>query len=115
LLGITTGRVAKFVKQYTHVHDEMVGGVRRYVEEVRTRHFPEPDHVYSVEPAELAELRRYLEQEPQLGQGVGLGAAYLVSGRWSPAGDQSPSHQRGLARLRPLTVAVISLPAAPPT
>jgi 3-methyl-2-oxobutanoate hydroxymethyltransferase len=63
LLGITTGRMAKFVKQYAHVHDEMVGGVRQYVGEVRSRHFPEPDHVYGVEPAELAELRRYLEQE----------------------------------------------------
>jgi 3-methyl-2-oxobutanoate hydroxymethyltransferase len=63
LLGITTGRMAKFVKQYAHIHDEMVGGVRRYVDEVRSRHFPEPDHVYGVEPAELAELRRYLEQE----------------------------------------------------
>jgi 3-methyl-2-oxobutanoate hydroxymethyltransferase len=63
LLGITTGRMAKFVKQYAHVHDEMVGGVRQYVDEVRSRHFPEPDHVYGVEPVELAELRRYLEQE----------------------------------------------------
>jgi 3-methyl-2-oxobutanoate hydroxymethyltransferase len=63
LLGITTGRMAKFVKQYAQVHEEMVGGVRRYVEEVRSRHFPEPDHVYSVEPAELSELKRYLEQE----------------------------------------------------
>jgi 3-methyl-2-oxobutanoate hydroxymethyltransferase len=63
LLGITTGRMAKFVKQYAHIHDEMVGGVRQYVDEVRSRHFPEPDHVYGVEPAELAELRRYLEQE----------------------------------------------------
>ncbi len=63
LLGITTGRMAKFVKRYANVHDEMVGGVRQYVDEVRTRHFPEPDHVYGIEPAELAELRRYLEQE----------------------------------------------------
>jgi 3-methyl-2-oxobutanoate hydroxymethyltransferase len=63
LLGITTGRMAKFVKQYAHVHDEMVGGVRQYVDEVRSRHFPEPEHVYGVEPAELAELKRYLEQE----------------------------------------------------
>ncbi len=63
LLGITTGRMAKFVKQYANVHEEMVGGMERYVEEVRTRHFPEPDHVYGIEPAELAELRRYLEQE----------------------------------------------------
>jgi 3-methyl-2-oxobutanoate hydroxymethyltransferase len=63
LLGITTGRMAKFVKRYANVHHEMVGGMERYVAEVRTRHFPEPDHVYGIEPAELAELRRYLEQE----------------------------------------------------
>ena len=63
LLGITTGRMAKFVKRYADVHDQMVDGMRRYVDDVRSRHFPEPDHVYSVEPAELAEFRRYLEQE----------------------------------------------------
>jgi 3-methyl-2-oxobutanoate hydroxymethyltransferase len=63
LLGITTGRMAKFVKQYADIHAQMVAGMNRYVDEVRTRHFPEPDHVYGVEPAELAELRRYLDQE----------------------------------------------------
>jgi 3-methyl-2-oxobutanoate hydroxymethyltransferase len=63
LLGITTGRTAKFVKRYADVHGEMVHGVRDFADEVRSRHFPEPDHVYSVEPAELAELRRYLDQE----------------------------------------------------
>jgi 3-methyl-2-oxobutanoate hydroxymethyltransferase len=63
LLGITTGRMAKFVKRYADVHETMVEAVRRYGEEVRSRHFPEPDHVYSVEPVELAEFRRYLDQE----------------------------------------------------
>jgi 3-methyl-2-oxobutanoate hydroxymethyltransferase len=63
LLGITTGRMAKFVKRYANVHDEMVEAVSRYGEEVRSRHFPEPDHVYSVEPVELDEFRRYLAQE----------------------------------------------------
>jgi 3-methyl-2-oxobutanoate hydroxymethyltransferase len=63
LLGITTGRMAKFVKRYADVHEQMVGGVTSYVEEVRSRHFPEPDHVYGVEPAELQEFRRYLDQE----------------------------------------------------
>jgi 3-methyl-2-oxobutanoate hydroxymethyltransferase len=63
LLGITTGRMAKFVKRYANVHETMVGGVKEYADEVRSRHFPEPDHVYSVEPAELAEFRRYLDQE----------------------------------------------------
>jgi 3-methyl-2-oxobutanoate hydroxymethyltransferase len=63
LLGITTGRMAKFVKRYADVHETMVGAVRKYGAEVRSGHFPEPDHVYGVEPAELAEFRRYLDQE----------------------------------------------------
>jgi 3-methyl-2-oxobutanoate hydroxymethyltransferase len=63
LLGITTGRMAKFVKQYADVHDQMVNAMGRYAAEVRSRHFPEPDHVYSVEPAELDEFHRYLDQE----------------------------------------------------
>jgi 3-methyl-2-oxobutanoate hydroxymethyltransferase len=63
LLGITTGRTAKFVKRYADVHGEMVNGMRSFADEVRSRHFPEAEHVYSVEPGELAELRRYLDQE----------------------------------------------------
>jgi 3-methyl-2-oxobutanoate hydroxymethyltransferase len=63
LLGITTGHMAKFVKRYADVHEQMVAAVAQYGDEVRSRHFPEPDHVYSVEPAELDEFRRYLDQE----------------------------------------------------
>jgi 3-methyl-2-oxobutanoate hydroxymethyltransferase len=63
LLGITTGHMAKFVKRYANVHETMVEAVEQYGDEVRSRHFPEPDHVYGVEPAELDEFRRYLDQE----------------------------------------------------
>jgi len=63
LLGITTGHMAKFVKRYADVHETMVAAVQKYGQEVRTRHFPEPDHVYSVEPAELDAFRRYLNEE----------------------------------------------------
>ncbi len=63
LLGISTGRAPKFVKRYAEVHEAMVKGVEQYVEEVRSRRFPEPDHVYGVEPSELAEFKRYLDQE----------------------------------------------------
>src|SRR3954452_13343741 len=63
LLGITTGHMAKFVKRYADVHATMVEAVETYGDEVRRRHFPEPDHVYSVEPAELDEFRRYLSEE----------------------------------------------------
>jgi 3-methyl-2-oxobutanoate hydroxymethyltransferase len=63
LLGITTGRMAKFVKRYANIHETMVAAMEKYTDEVRSRHFPEPDHVYGVEPAELAEFKRYLDQE----------------------------------------------------
>jgi len=67
LLGITTGRSPKFVKRYAEIHAAMVEGVGCYTEEVRSRHFPEPDHVYGIEPVELQEFRRYLEQKDGLG------------------------------------------------
>ncbi len=63
LLGITTGRAPKFVKRYADVHGAMVDGVRGFAEEVRSGQFPEAEHVYGVEPRELSELRRYLDQE----------------------------------------------------
>ncbi len=76
LLGITTGRTAKFVKRYAEVHAAMVDGVSRYAEEVRTHRFPEADHVYGIEPAELQEFHRYLEQKE--------GLASRASWAWEP-------------------------------
>jgi len=67
LLGITTGRSPKFVKRYADIHAAMVAGVSRYAEEVRGHRFPAAEHVYSVEPAELAEFQRYLEQKEGIG------------------------------------------------
>jgi 3-methyl-2-oxobutanoate hydroxymethyltransferase len=62
LLGITSGRVPKFVKRYAEIHDRMVAGVSAYADDVRTRHFPDADHVYSVDQEAVAELRAYLDQ-----------------------------------------------------
>src|SRR5688572_27120756 len=63
LLGIFGGHAAKFVKRYADVRAEMVRGVAAYADEVRSGAFPGPEHIYSVEPAELAEFQRYLDQE----------------------------------------------------
>lgn len=63
LLGITTGHMAKFVKRYAEVHEEMVEALGRYSDEVRGHGFPGPEHGYAVDPEELAEFRRYLDQE----------------------------------------------------
>ncbi len=62
LLGITSGRVPKFVKRYADIHDQMVAGIRAYADEVRSRHFPDADHVYSADPDAVAELQAYLDQ-----------------------------------------------------
>ncbi len=66
LLGITTGRSPKFVKRYAEIHAEMVEGVARYANEVRSHRFPEAEHVYGVEPEELTEFRLYMEQKDGL-------------------------------------------------
>jgi 3-methyl-2-oxobutanoate hydroxymethyltransferase len=63
LLGIHTGAVPRFVKRYAETHAAMVNGVRAYADDVRARRFPEPEHVYSIDPPELAQFRAYLEQE----------------------------------------------------
>ena len=63
LLGIFGGHAPKFVKRYAEVRREMVGGVAAYAAEVRSGAFPGPDHIYSIDPGELAEFRAYLDQE----------------------------------------------------
>ncbi len=63
LLGITTGHMAKFVKQYADVHAEMVAAVGRYAEEVRGGSFPGPEHAYAIDDSELAEFRRHVDDE----------------------------------------------------
>jgi 3-methyl-2-oxobutanoate hydroxymethyltransferase len=63
LLGIHQGHTPKFVKRYAEIGDGMVAGVRAYAEDVRSRRFPDPEHTYSVDPDELAEFKRYLDQE----------------------------------------------------
>ena len=68
LLGIHQGHTAKFVKRYAHLHDAMVEGVKAYAADVRGRGFPGAEHLYSVEPGELAEFRAYLDQESMAGE-----------------------------------------------
>ncbi|MDQ2676432.1 MAG: 3-methyl-2-oxobutanoate hydroxymethyltransferase [Actinomycetota bacterium] len=62
LLGIFGGHAAKFVKRYANVREEMVSGVGDYAAEVRSGAFPGPEHIYAIEPSELAEFRAYLDK-----------------------------------------------------
>jgi 3-methyl-2-oxobutanoate hydroxymethyltransferase len=61
LLGITQGHMAKFVKRYADVHEEMVAAVGRYSAEVRGGSFPGPEHAYSIDEEELEYFSRHVE------------------------------------------------------
>jgi 3-methyl-2-oxobutanoate hydroxymethyltransferase len=60
LLGIRDGLGARFVKRYANLQQEMNDGVAAYAEDVRSRRYPGPEHTYSIDPAELGELRELL-------------------------------------------------------
>jgi 3-methyl-2-oxobutanoate hydroxymethyltransferase len=56
LLGIYTGHLARFVKQYGNVRGQMIEGVKAFAEDVRSRRYPEPEHEYTMAPDELERL-----------------------------------------------------------
>jgi 3-methyl-2-oxobutanoate hydroxymethyltransferase len=60
LLAIHEGFKPKFVKQYASIGEEMVRGLTAYVEDVRSRAFPGPEHSYGIAPEELDRLKAAL-------------------------------------------------------
>jgi len=60
LLGIRDGLGPRFVKRYANLQREMNEGVAAYAEDVRSRRYPGPEHTYSIDPGELAELQARL-------------------------------------------------------
>jgi 3-methyl-2-oxobutanoate hydroxymethyltransferase len=60
LLGLSDGHVARFVKRYAAVRDEILVALKDYASDVRTSRFPEDRHTYSMPKAELDlfEVRR---------------------------------------------------------
>jgi len=60
LLGIRDGLGPRFVKRYANLQQEMNDGVTAFADDVRARRYPGPEHTYSIDPAELAELQALL-------------------------------------------------------
>jgi 3-methyl-2-oxobutanoate hydroxymethyltransferase len=54
LLGINEGRMAKFVKRYANVAEEIRGGLRTFADEVRAREYPGEEHTYPISDEEFA-------------------------------------------------------------
>jgi 3-methyl-2-oxobutanoate hydroxymethyltransferase len=63
LLGIYDGHAPRFAKRYGEVKAQMVAGVAEYAAEVRSGAFPGPEHVYSIDDAELESFRHSLAAE----------------------------------------------------
>jgi 3-methyl-2-oxobutanoate hydroxymethyltransferase len=51
LLGLTTGKVPKFVKRYANLAEEIGNAVQRFAREVASGEFPAPEHEYSANGA----------------------------------------------------------------
>jgi 3-methyl-2-oxobutanoate hydroxymethyltransferase len=64
LLAIHDDFQPKFAKRFAAVKAEMLRGVRGYAEEVRTRHFPGPEHTYGIAPEELERFRADIADVP---------------------------------------------------
>jgi 3-methyl-2-oxobutanoate hydroxymethyltransferase len=60
LLGIRDGLGPRFVKRYANLQQEMNDGITAFAEDVRTRRYPAPEHTYSIDPTELADLHERL-------------------------------------------------------
>jgi 3-methyl-2-oxobutanoate hydroxymethyltransferase len=60
LLGIRDGLGPRFVKRYANLQQEMNAGVTAFAEDVRARRYPAPEHTYSIDPSELADLHERL-------------------------------------------------------
>jgi 3-methyl-2-oxobutanoate hydroxymethyltransferase len=62
LLGIRDGLGPRFVKRYANLQEEMNAGVSAYADDVRSKGYPGPEHGYSIDAGELAELHSLLDQ-----------------------------------------------------
>ena len=56
LLGVSNGFCPKFVKKYADLHSITVGAVKSYINEVKDRSFPAPEHTFKIEDSILEKL-----------------------------------------------------------
>ncbi|MCX7779799.1 MAG: 3-methyl-2-oxobutanoate hydroxymethyltransferase [Negativicutes bacterium] len=56
LLGLLPGFKPKFVKNYRTLHIEVMSAVREYIDDVRKRQFPAPEHSFNIDDEVLEKL-----------------------------------------------------------
>jgi 3-methyl-2-oxobutanoate hydroxymethyltransferase len=60
LLGLRDGQDPKFVRRYANLRGAAVDAVASYADDVRSGAYPGPEHVYAIDPSELAAMREEL-------------------------------------------------------
>ncbi|MEQ8603646.1 MAG: 3-methyl-2-oxobutanoate hydroxymethyltransferase [Marivibrio sp.] len=66
LLGVFTDFKPKFTKRYANLTEVAVKGLSEYVREVKEGQFPDEDHSYAVNEAELEKFQGLVERRKQL-------------------------------------------------
>ncbi len=66
LLGLSEGHLPRFVKRYANLSGEIRDALTSYAEEVRSGTFPDDEHSYSMDEAELAEFEAALESRSHM-------------------------------------------------
>ena len=56
MLGLTSGHIAKFVKQFANAGDVMRQGINDYIAETKAGPFPAQEHTYAIDDDVIAEL-----------------------------------------------------------
>ncbi len=56
LLGVSGGFCPKFVKKYADLHGTVIGAVRDYIRDVKTREFPAQEHTFKIDDEILDRL-----------------------------------------------------------
>jgi 3-methyl-2-oxobutanoate hydroxymethyltransferase len=65
LLGVFTDFKPKFTKRYSNLTEVAVGGIRKYIDEVKSGKFPDDDHSYSVNESEYEKFVKLVEKRRQ--------------------------------------------------
>ena len=66
LLGLTEGHLPRFVKRYANLSGEIKAALGAYAQEVRSGAFPDEEHAYTMDEAELAEFEEALAETSAL-------------------------------------------------
>jgi 3-methyl-2-oxobutanoate hydroxymethyltransferase len=63
MLGVFEAFTPKFVKRYAEVAKISTEALTAYVQDVRSKAFPEPRHIYPMIPEELAKFKEWAVAE----------------------------------------------------